>query len=247
MSEKEHLIGCDIVNVTEEELLKYSPITRAAHAMLNYIEENGPIGLTKSGFLKRNFVHWAVDAFDWPGWGRDEVFCDTKVVDEDHFKPLWMLHGILRAHRLVRTYKGAVTSTKKGKEANEPALLFLNLAPYFMFEFDDPLLDPEDMPVGNWPLWLNVLNLKFNEYGSLTTEEIFEIFYGPQDWDAPYSWHPRLRFEWHVLDKLVGAGFLLMIAEGHRVIDSNRYSKSPLWRKALKLESDEHLKLRVVH
>lgn len=247
MPEQRHLVGCNIQDVTEEELLRYSPITRAAHAMLTYIEENGPIGLTKSGYLKRNFVHWAVDAFDWPDWGRSEVFRVAKVVDEDRFKPLWMLHGILRAHSLVRTYKGGVTSTKKGKDANEPALLFLNLAPYFMFEFDDPYFDPEDMPVGNWPLWLNVLNLKLNEHGSLTTEEIIELFYGPQDKDAPNSWRPRLRFELHVLDKLVGAGFLLMSVDGPRFTDKTRYSKSPLWRKALKLESDEHLKPRVVH
>ena len=39
---------------------------RAVCLTLSYIAEHGPIGLTATGALKRYFVEWAVDAFDWP-------------------------------------------------------------------------------------------------------------------------------------------------------------------------------------
>jgi hypothetical protein len=45
--------------------LDYSPLLRAALLTLQYVEQNGPIGLTKTKAFKRVFVHWAAEHFDW--------------------------------------------------------------------------------------------------------------------------------------------------------------------------------------
>jgi len=64
-----------------------SPLLRAALLTLRYTQEHGSIGTTKSKAFKRTFVHWAVQNFDWPGEGADEVFRYHKVVNEADFAP----------------------------------------------------------------------------------------------------------------------------------------------------------------
>ncbi|SLK12659.1 hypothetical protein [Novosphingobium mathurense] len=46
--------------------LTVSPILRAALLTLDYLQVNGPIGLTPAKPLKRYFVTWAAQVFDWP-------------------------------------------------------------------------------------------------------------------------------------------------------------------------------------
>ena len=48
----------------DDPLLLGSPLIRGVLKTAQYIEENGGIGLTKSGAFNRKFVHWAAAAFD---------------------------------------------------------------------------------------------------------------------------------------------------------------------------------------
>jgi len=51
-------------------------------------QDHGTIGLTKTKAFKRVFVHWAVEQFDWPGFGAEEMFRYNKVINEYEFPPL---------------------------------------------------------------------------------------------------------------------------------------------------------------
>lgn len=47
--------------------LMLSPLHRAVMLTLQYLQEAGPVELTPNKALKRYFVTWAADAFNWPG------------------------------------------------------------------------------------------------------------------------------------------------------------------------------------
>ena len=127
--------------------LTYSPLLRAAQLTLHYLTEAGPIGLTKSKAFNRKFVHWAVEHFDWPNRGAEDVSCFHRVLNEYDFPPLELLHFLLAHLKLGRHYKGEFRPTKKGRDlADQPGMLFKRLVPFFLFEvdhasygrFDDP-------------------------------------------------------------------------------------------------------------
>lgn len=79
---------------------------RAALLTLQYAQEHGSIGLTKTKAFKRVFVHWAVENFRWPGKSAEEMFRYNKVINEYEFPPLEVLHYLLISLRLGRHYKG---------------------------------------------------------------------------------------------------------------------------------------------
>lgn len=117
--------------------LAAAPLLRAARLTLDYANDHGAIGLTATKAFKRSFVHWAVEAFDWPGFGPDEAFRFRKVVNEYEFTPLQVLHFLLLGTKLGRHYKGEFRLTTRGKTlASSPGALFGELILYFLFETD---------------------------------------------------------------------------------------------------------------
>ena len=87
---------------------------RAALLTLQYAQEHGSIGLTKTKAFKRVFVHWAVEHFGWPGKSAEEMFRYNKVINEYEFPPLEVLHYLLISLRLGRHFKGEFRLTKRG-------------------------------------------------------------------------------------------------------------------------------------
>jgi hypothetical protein len=65
--------------------LAHSPLLRGALLTLQYAQEHGSIGLTKTKAFKRVFVHWAVEHFSWPGKSAEEMFRYSKVINEYEF------------------------------------------------------------------------------------------------------------------------------------------------------------------
>ncbi|WP_187292566.1 hypothetical protein [Octadecabacter antarcticus] len=121
----------------DDPALSHSPLLRAAQLTLQYAQDHGPIGLTKTGAFKRVFVHWAAENFNWPGFSRDELFEVNKVLNEYDFPPLELLHFILVQMKLARHYKGEFRVTKRGAELlKSPAELFTEVIPFFLFEID---------------------------------------------------------------------------------------------------------------
>ena len=96
--------------------LAHSPLLCAALLTLQYAQDHGAIGLTKTKAFKRVFVHWAVEQFDWPGRSAEEMFRCNKVINEYEFPPLEVLHYLLITLRLGRHFKGEFRLTERGTE-----------------------------------------------------------------------------------------------------------------------------------
>ena len=123
-----------------------------------------PDGYGSKAF-KRDFVHRAVETFDWPGKSAKEMFRYSKVINEYEFPPLEVLHCLLITLRLGRHFKGEFRLTKRGAElAQAPARFFA------------------ERPFGKWDVWMNVINVEADHGASERT--LFSAFYGQEhDWD----------------------------------------------------------------
>ncbi len=221
--------------------LAYSPLLRAAVLTLQYVEDNGAIGLTQTKAFKRIFVKWAAEHFDWPGMSADELFRYNKVLNEYEFPPLELLHFLLIKLKLGRHYKGEFKITKRGKElAQHPAHLFAELIPFYVLNMDHSSYSRVDEPpFGKWDVWLNVMNVEIDR--GATEQELFAVFYDDiADWDT-VNWRELAAFSSCVLLPLEWAGLIA----GQEAVDLARpvhhYFKTPLWRAALKLDTDDML------
>lgn len=227
--------------------LRLSPLLRAAKLTLDYVLEHGPIPLTPNKAFKRVFVTWAAEQFDWPGMTAADLFRVNKVLNEQDFPPLEMLHHLLLDLKLGRHLKGQFTLTKQGKAlAADPVQLFAHIIPPYLFEMDHSYYARfADRPFGKWDVWLNVINVEA-ENGATETK-LFEVFYGKQPDSSVESWRERSAFYANVLRPLCAAGFLTE----HDITGSPRadteYFKTQLWRSVLKLDTDNMLPPRAVH
>jgi hypothetical protein len=220
--------------------LSYSPLLRVAQLTLQYTQDHGPIGLTKSGAFKRAFVKWAAEHFDWPGMSHDELFIMNKVLNEYDFPPLELLHFILVQMKLARHYKGEFRITKRGTALlKSPAALFTAVIPFFLFEIDHAAYSRfKDGPVGNWDVWLNVLNIEVEDGASI--KQLYEVLYGVAPDDLS-GWRELGAFNHCVLEPLCWAGLLVEVEAEHQRIGESQYFKTPLWSSALKLDTDDML------
>ena len=239
-------ISLDVANASEE-LLRHAPLFMAIQKTLQYIEVNGPIGLTPTKALKRYFVHWAAKEFDWPHLGYDELFCVRKTLHEFDFEPLEMVHYIICTAGFARHYKGALHLTKKGKKVLlDPQNLFTLTVPFYLFHIDHATWHwNREEPAGNWGAWLNVISIMLNQHGCATDMYLYEQFYGPFD---PVTQRSELRdFVFCVLKPLTWVGLLAETREGARLAETHYYAKTPLWITALQLESDHMLTKPIIN
>jgi hypothetical protein len=222
--------------------LAHSPMLRAALLTLQYAQERGSIGLTKTKAFKRVFVHWAVEHFGWPGKSAEEMFRYNKVINEYEFPPLEVLHFLLISLRLGRHYKGEFRLTKRGAElAQSPGRLFAELIPHFVLRIDHSSYQRfDDRPFGKWDVWMNVINVEA-DHGS-TEAALFQAFYGvPKDWHTA-GWREMAAFSCCVLLPMEWAGLLVETREHSPGKHVCHIFKTPLWRSALKLDTDDMLR-----
>lgn len=226
--------------------LDHSPLLRAARLTLQYAQDHGSIGLTKTGAFKRVFVHWAAEHFEWPGLSKDELFKLNKVLNEYDFLPLELLHFVLVQMKHGRHYKGEFRITKRGAELlKSPAALFAELIPFFLFELDHASYSRiQERPVGNWDVWLNVLNVEADQGGS--ANQLYEVLYGPVPEEGT-GWREFSTFRNCVLVPLCWAGLLAEVAEPRQRLADRQYFKTPLWRSALQLDTDDALRPTQLH
>jgi len=222
--------------------LAYSPLLRGALLTMQYAQKHGSIALTKNKAFKRVFVHWAVKNFDWPGKSAEKMFRYNKVINEFDFPPLEVLHLLLISQRLGRHFKDEFRLTKRGTElAQAPGRLFAGLIPYFVFRIDHASYARfDERPFGKWDVWMNVINVEA-DHGT-TEAALFETFYGePQDWHTA-GWREMAAFSSCVLRPLEWAGLLIETREDDVGKQVCHVFKTPLWRSALKLETDDMLR-----
>lgn len=231
-----------------EPAFECSPLLKGALLTLEYIETNGPIGLTPSKALKRYFVEWAAEAFAWPQYTAEELYYLNKVLNEVDFVPLFMLHDLLISLKLVRHQKGAMHITKLGKQLrSHPGFLWAVLAERILRGFDaNPYARYEVPIVGNWDVFLNVINVE--AHPGCTDDHLCDVLFGSRRADHGLE-HVKLRsaFYVHCLRSLVWLGLLHESTVGEGLNRQRIFTKSPLWFAALRLETDTLVIERQVH
>lgn len=227
-------------------ILQFSPLVRAAERTLRYMQEQGSIGLTKSKAFHRKFLNWAATAYEFPGQEVDELFCVTKVLNEIDFPAAMMVHFLLKEKKYGRHYKEQFRLTKSGGQImDDPVALFDAIIPMFLFEVRFDWGRTMDAPIGNWDMYLNVMNVELQTAKS--GSELSEVFFGPRP-EGFQRDDPYYGFYSHILRPLTWAGLLQKTSSGRISFSEHEYfTKSPLWNAALQLETDDMLKPAIVN
>ena len=127
----------------------------------------------------------------------------------------------------------------------QPGRLLLELVPNFLFRLNHGAhLRAEDQILGNWDIFLNVINVEA-DHGS-SRSALRNAFYG--DPDPSDSFYDSIASTLYVtvLRPLCWAGLLEEEAPHHSRSDE-QFTKTELWRRTLRLDTDKHLRPRVVH
>lgn len=234
-------------SITDDDpVLAHSPMVRGTVKILDYVAKNGPIGLTPSKSFKRYFVNWAAKEFAWPDFMEEDLFRLNKVLNEYDFPPLGELHDLLIYLKIGRHYRNAFHVTKAGLElVGRLGTLFGILTPFCLIEinhsscgrFDDEL-------IGNWDIFLNVLNVEAED--GISADEFARTLYGPKPDEGTFDHIPLTLFS-QVLRPLVWTGLLSEHKSGQGFVSDRAYLKTPLWKAALKLETDAMVSRAVRH
>ncbi len=219
--------------------LALSPLLKGALLTLEYIEANGPIGLTPSKALKRYFVEWAAEAFAWPDYTAEDLYYLNKVLNEADFVPLLMLHDLLIRLKLARHQKGAMHITKLGKQLRtRPAALWAVFVERIFRGYDFTPYARYEIPiVGNWDVFINVINVEAQM--GCTDDHLCAVLFGSKRDEGGLE-HAKRRsaFYVHFLRPLVWLGVLHETTTGKGFSRERIFTKTPLWRAALRLETD---------
>ena len=231
----------------EDPALFHSPMVRAIEKTFAYIADQGGIGLTPLKAFKRNFVNWAAAEFNWPYYSHEELFRFNKVLNEIDFFPLIHLHDVLVALKIGRHYKGKFVLTKAGESLiGHPGKIFGVVAPFFLFHMDHRLWarDEEQIEI-NWDVFLNVLNVEAQN--GVAGAEIRQIIYGVCKQDKTYDpIMSNLYIE--VLRPLCWIGLLNEHHPNNFPSSAERvFTKTALWRTALRLSTDHELRNAALH
>ena len=230
--------------------LPYSPLLRGFQKTFAYLAEHETIGLTQSKGFKRNFVHWAAREFDWPGHTEADLFAVNKVLNEQDFMPLVDIHFLLTTLKMGRHYKGQFKLTKAGKEISQhPGRLFGIITPFYLFEIDHSVWTrfPDTEIMMNWNVFLNVLNVEA-ENGALGADLRRALYGEPMPEHFPHYDVVMANLYTQVLRPLIWTGLLQETrpAKSFRSQESV-FTKTPLWKAALKLETDSQVKRATRH
>lgn len=230
----------------DDPVLLNSPILKAAELTMEFIEEFGPIELTDRKSFKRYFVKWAAQNFDWQHYSYDELMVANKVLNEDDFPPLELLHFIMLGTKIGRHYKGAFHITALGKQLKkEPARLWEVLADFLIFKVDHSYATrTHEGVMGNWDIFLNVINVEARQ--GMTIKEICKALYGEPDDNSNINTQ-FYSFYFNVLRPLGWAGLLTEIGEDKISLPDRLFVKSPLWQTTLKLDTDDYMLDRLIH
>lgn len=230
-----------------QALWRYSPILRGAIRTLNYLAGHGPIGLTPARELQHDFVEWAAEVFEWPGYGLAELYAGSKAIHEDDFLPLAVLHDLLLSTHLAKHHKGHLTVTRRGRASvGDPARLWEILLTNLLFRTDHAgyMRQPYQFS-GDWERILEIMNLEVHQGAS--EERICAALLNATEADVRQDQAVRSVIGMYVLRPLVWSGLLAEIAIGRPAVREQIYVKTPLWDAALDLPGSRHCLTATVH
>jgi hypothetical protein len=236
-----HLVMIPFKPISDDDpALAYSPMLRAASLTFEYIEANGPIGLTPSKALKRYFVEWAAEAFAWPYHTPDDLYAVNTVLNEQDFLPLMVLHDVLLSAKLVRHYEGAMHMTKLAKQLRtKPAFLAIHLTNHLLAVIDHSEYTRfGDQLVGDWSTLLHVIDRE--AHVGVNEARLCAVLFGGSEKDALRDSQMRSILYLHVLRPLCWAGLLEEHRQGRGFDRVRLFVKTPLWAAALDLGHAEH-------
>jgi len=230
--------------------LAHSPMVRGLERTFAWMGEHGGIPLTPSKAFKRVFVHWAAAEFDWPGHREADLFAVNKVLNEPDFVPLMVLHELMIALKLGRHYKGAFRLTKAGQAlVGHPGRIFATVIPAFLFRVDHAGFSRlnDDPLIGNWDVFLTVLNVEAED--GATGAHLRRVLYGEPE-TGPFPRYDEVMGALYiqVLRPLCWAGLLHEEsgAVSYRMEDE-LFVKTPLWKAALRLDTDQTVQGAIRH
>jgi len=229
---------------SDDPALLHSKLLATSKLIFAYIDEHGSIGLTKTKAFNRKFVAWAADNIDWPQYSAKKLYRVNKVLNEPDIYPIWVLHDLFIILKMGRHYKNEFRLSKKGKTLSaDTGQLYAALAECLLYEYNLANLDRFDEGIPHsWDVFLNVLNVEAHE--GVTRQHLMKTFYGyetkPEGIDREYFVYSMF-LNTRVLMPLVWLGFL----EEQKIEDDgfpeSRYSKTPLWHKAFRLDTNDML------
>ena len=122
-----------------------------------------------------------------------------------------------------------------------PGRLFLELIPFYVFKLDHAHhAGFEQRLMGNWDLWMNVINAEA-DHGA-DERALFAAFYGVAH-DFPHEgWQAIYAFSAGIMRPLDWAGLLARTPYQREGKYGHHVFKTPLWRSALKLNTDAMLR-----
>jgi hypothetical protein len=150
------------------------------------------------------------------------------------------------ALKIGRHYKGQFRLTRAGQAlVGRPGRLFGIVTPFYLFEFDHTRFSRvRERPMGNWDIFLNVLNVEAED--GITGRDIRRTLYGEPDPGAGFD-ELLSGLYVQVLRPLCWTGLL----HEHRVdgfrTRNSVFTKTPLWRAALKLSTDDDVRPATRH
>ena len=225
--------------VTDAEL-RASPLCANAMKLLIYVDENGGIQLTKAQAFNRKFVHWAAAAFNWPGHTADELYRINKVLNEDDFLPLMVMHDLLRIAKVGRHFNGEFVLTPKGRQLiGDRALLQGTLFEALLYDYNLQNLDR--MPGGSRPDWeilLGVMDTELRDW--MTIGQMLNVFYGMEIEKADYrssEYQVAIWFSSRVVRPLKWLGLIESVrgVRGRKIYEIE-IRKTPLWSNWLRFD-----------
>lgn len=151
--------------------------------------------------------------------------------------------AILEAAQAAITFNGASFPTCYGPEyISETLRIWAEKQgiPYFVLRIDHASYNRfDDRPFGKWDVWMNVINVEADV--GTTEAALYQAFYGePEDWHTA-GWRAMGAFSSCVLRPLEWAGLLMETREEGIGKRDCHIFKTPLWRSALKLDTDKML------
>lgn len=163
----------------------------------------------------------------------------NKVLNEHDFPPLMILHNLMRNAKLARHRKGALYLTKAAADRKtKPAELWMLLAQTLLTTIDHSQYTRfEDRVVGNWDIFLNVINIEADN--GTSEERLCSILFGRSEDDIRLRDH-RLAaaFYIQILRPLCWLGLLIDHRNQVGLNERSMFLKTPLWSAALDLDTN---------
>ncbi len=224
----------------DDAALAHSPVLRAALLTFEFIATNGPIELTKGRALKRYFVTWAAEAFNWPNFTAEDLYAVNRVLNEQDFPPLVMVHDLLLSTKLARHYSGTLRMTALAQELrSKPGELWRLLANHLLFVMDHTRYSRfEGAFAGDWLTHLDVINVEA-AVGISEAALCVKLYGGEEAYYRREGYERGLELYLHVLRPLCWTGVLAELVTGRGLQRSELFVKTPLWAAALRLPSDD--------